>query len=512
MWIATAQQMRRIDRRALDEFGIPTRALVERAGHAVFGKLQEILSEPGSIAVVCGKGHNGADGLVLARLAHEAGYLVDCLIAATREELSEVSSEALRTLVASGLGVTFADSEYWVAKLQALAAHDLIVDAILGIGAKERAGESSPVTEAIHAVNRAETFVLAIDVPSGIECDRGVSTGAAVVADATVTFGLPKPFLFAADGLEMSGTWSLADIGLPATLLAEPAEAMLLDFPWIAERMPVRRIGSHKGENGHVLIVAGSSKMRGAAVLCARSALRAGAGLVTVASVPEVCDAVAAQLPEALLLPLPEANGAIAPAAAEQILAHGADVGLFGPGLSQAEPVRELLANVYSRWDRPALVDADALTIGSGMLPSGPCVLTPHPGELGRMMGMSASEIESDRFRAVESARERFGQTVLLKGAHSIVATTGEPLYVNSTGNVGLATGGSGDVLSGVIASLLAQGLTPVDAAVCGMFWHGFSADLCAEKFGSVGYSPSEVAMLLPLARDTIFEKCNSVL
>ncbi len=517
MRIATADQMRRIDRRAIEEFGIPARVLMERAGYAVFQKIQEILPEGGSIAVVCGKGNNGGDGLVIARLAREAGYFVDCLVANSspcREAggggqvgvpdsgpETVPNDELLQALKASGITPTFADSEYWIPRLQSLASHDLIIDALLGTGAKGKT--HGTVEQAIHAINQAGTLVLSVDVPSGIDCDTGSTLGAAVVADATVTFGHAKPFLFCNDGLECSGDWSVAEIGFPSQLLNNPTGAILLDHRWVGERLPMRNLGSHKGDNGHVLILAGSQRMRGAAMLCAQAALRAGAGLVTVAGPEEVCAAVAAQLPEALLLPDPTVK---------ELANHKADVGLFGPGMTHEEPVRNLFLNLFEAWDRPAVVDADALNSVAidKKLPKGPCVLTPHPGEMGRLLESTAADVEANRFAAAEQAVERFGQTILLKGRHSIVAAPGQDLLINSTGNSGLATGGSGDTLSGIIAALMAQGLEPYEAAACSMFWHGLAADLCADEIGSIGYSPSDVAQALPKARDTIIHKCNS--
>ncbi len=517
MRIATADQMRWIDNQAIEAYGIPQRVLMERAGYGVFQKLQELLPEGGSIAVVCGKGNNGGDGLVIARLAREAGYFVDCLVANSSpcreaggggqvgvpDSGSKIvpNDELLQALKASGITPTFADDEYWVPRLQALASHDLIVDALLGTGAE---GEvKGDIAAAIHAINQAGTLVLAVDVPSGIDCDTGTTLGAAAVADVTVTFGLAKPFLFCNDGLECAGDWSVAEIGFPSELLENPTGAILIDHRWAGERLPVRTLGSHKGDNGHVLVLAGSLRMRGAAVLCAKAALRSGAGLVTVAGPEEVCAAIAAHLPEALLLPNPTVK---------ELIDHKADVGLFGPGLTHDVPVRNLLLNLFESWNRPAVVDADALNSVAidKKLPNGTCVLTPHPGEMGRLLESSAAEVEAHRFAAAEQAAERFGHTVLLKGRYSIVATPGHPLSVNSTGNNGLATGGSGDILAGIIASLLAQGLEPHEAAACAMFWHGLAADLCAQEIGSIGFSPSDVAQMLPKARDTIIQKCNS--
>jgi NAD(P)H-hydrate epimerase len=502
MQIATAEQMRAIDRKTVDGAGIPSLVLMERAGMAVYERLSQMLVEPGSIAVVCGKGNNGGDGFVVARLALSHGHYVDCLAACAEADLSVDATHALAGLRAAGCEPCFADHDFWKSKLESLAAHDLVVDALLGTGTR---GEvKGNIEEAIHAINNSEALVVSIDIPSGIDTDTGVELGTSVVADATVTLGLPKPFVFCRDGLEHRGDWTVADIGLCAST---DALDEVVEPSWVAERLPIRDLGSNKGANGHVLVVAGSHLMRGAATLCSLAALRAGAGLVTVAAPEEVIAAVAAQLPEVLFLALDDDP-------VRTILEYQSkvDVGLFGPGLGQSGAVREMLANVFAEWSRPALVDADALNaLSKGVkLPNAPCVLTPHPGEMSRLLNSSVKEIEANRFQTARSAAVQFGQTVVLKGGHTIVAAPGEPLLVNQTGNPGLATGGSGDMLSGVIASLLGQGLGPRDAAACGVYLAGLSADLCASQIGSVGYLPTEVAFRLPEARDILFDTCEN--
>jgi NAD(P)H-hydrate epimerase len=283
---------------------------------------------------------------------------------------------------------------------------------------------------------------------------------------------------------------------------------------WVADLLPERLRGSHKGQNGTVLIVAGSRAMPGAASLAARSALRAGSGLVTVAGIPSVCAAVAANVPEAILLPLPETpEGTISPKAAETILEGQGKYqsALFGPGLTHDQPVLELLAKVWSEWRAPAVIDADALnSVSRGVpLPIGACVLTPHPGEMSRMLESSVAEIQEDRFLTVRRAVERFKKTILLKGPYSIVGDPDRHMTVNRTGNPGMASGGMGDVLSGVIVTLLAQELPAYEAASTGMYWHGLAGDLCADGIGTIGYSASEVADALPKARATITSRCE---
>jgi NAD(P)H-hydrate epimerase len=355
--------------------------------------------------------------------------------------------------------------------------------------------------------------VVSVDLPSGVSCDTGEELGDSVWAVRTVTFGLPKPFLFQGTGLEHAGHWTVADIGFPRELLEEPTDRKLVDADWVGCMLPERTRACHKGDNGTVLIVAGSRRYLGAAALAARGALRAGAGLVMVASVPSVCELVAAQVPETIHLPLPEIDGVISPEAADAVLeaARTADAAVFGPGLTSSEAAREFLSLVWPQWHRPCCIDADALNaVAHGVrLPDAECVLTPHPGEMGRLMRCSSAEIQADRFGVANKAAQAFGKSVLLKGAFSIVASEGEPTLINGTGNPGMAAGGMGDVLSGIVGTLLAQSLPPYYAAACGAFWHGLAGDRCAHRIGSIGFTASEVANALPGARATIVEECD---
>jgi len=503
MWIANAERSREIDRRTTTEFGVPAMVLMERAGLAVFDALKQMLPDGGRVTVFCGRGNNGGDGLVLARHALEHGYHVDCLIAATEDRLSLDATMQLAVSRAQGVSPIFIDDARWIRKADCVGCRDIIVDALLGTGAK---GEvTGPILEAIRAVNRSGVPVLSVDVPSGIDCDTGEDLGESVWALRTVTFGLPKPFLFQGIGLEHAGHWTVAEIGFPTALMGEPTDARLVDREWVANLLPERLRASHKGENGHVLVVAGSRSMPGAAVIAVHSALRAGAGLVTLASVDSVCRSVSAQLPEAMLLPLPEVDGVIAPEAASvlhdrQGRYHGA---LFGPGLTHDEPVSEMLRRVWTDWTPPTCVDADALNaVSQGIhLPDTECVLTPHPGEMSRLMASSIAEVQANRFDTVRLATEQYGKTVLLKGPYSIVGDRMQPLTVNCTGNPGMATGGMGDVLGGIIATLLSQDLPPYCAAACAMYWHGMAGDLCAQDIGPIGFRAREVADALPRAR-----------
>jgi NAD(P)H-hydrate epimerase len=364
----------------------------------------------------------------------------------------------------------------------------------------------------IQAINRSGVPVVSVDVPSGIHTDTGEELSESVWALRTVTFGLPKPYLFQGIGLEHSGFWTVADIGIPSSLLNEPTGARILEGDWVGNLIPERMRGSHKGENGSLLVVAGSERMPGAANMVAKAALRSGAGLVTVASIDSVCDAVAAQLPEAILLRLPEQNGKLHPDAAKVLLDAQPkfSAAVVGPGLTHDEPVQVFLRDLFEGIRLPTCIDADALNaISLGVeLPKTECVLTPHPGEMSRLLHGSVAEIQSDRFRTVREAVQHYGSTVLLKGSYSIVGDPDNPLAVNCTGNPGMAAAGMGDVLSGVIGTLLAQDLPPYHAACCGMFWHGLAGDLCAQEIGTVGFLAGDVANALPQARAKITTSC----
>ncbi|QYK53595.1 MAG: NAD(P)H-hydrate dehydratase [Fimbriimonadaceae bacterium] len=504
MWIANQRQCQGIDRRATAEFGISSEELMERAGEAVYAEVLRLNPEKPWLGIVCGRGNNGGDGLVVARHSSHA-YKVLCIIASPEFELNENCSHQLKLAREAGIEPLFSDNANFREALSNLANQSIIVDALLGTGA--HGSVLGPQRNAITAINESSAIVVAVDVPSGIETNTGRSLGAHVIANKTISFGLPKPCFFQGDGLEASGDWVIADIGFPRMLLDQTTEAEMTGS-YISALFPSRTKSSHKGSNGHLLIVAGSNLMPGAAVLATKAALHSGIGLVTIASTEKVCQAVSHHCPEALLLPLPENEGVLAPLASRVLgeMQTKFSAAVFGPGLTQGEPIQELLAQLWDSWYIPAVIDADALNVVSQgvSLPHSSCVLTPHPGEMARLLEMQTSEVQANRFKTIEKAVGKFNQTVLLKGAYTMIAYTNEPIAVNPTGNPGMATGGMGDVLSGVIGTLLAQNLEPYDAAMLGAYWHGFAGDLCAQEIGKVGFTASDVASYLPQARAKI--------
>lgn len=510
MWIAGIDHSRELDRRSMEEYGIPSVVLMERAGQAVFDAVREVIPECGSLAVVCGKGGNGGDGFVAARLAQQAGFQVLCIVAAKEQELCPDAKREMTRAMSQGVHPIYCDNPQWCDRLDSLSHFDMVIDALLGTGVKTHV--RGPVLDAIEAINRSGTPVVAVDIPSGVDADTGEELGESVWALRTVVMGQPKPYLFQGIGLEHTGLWTVADIGYPRELMREETDARLMEESWVADLMPVRQRAAHKGVNGHLLIVAGSHQMRGAAVLAAEAALRSGVGLVTVAGIESVCEAVITRCPEALLLPLPEVDGVIAPSAAEVIKnsSRSYSAALFGPGMTHSPAILDLLGSLWSWWETPSCIDADALNATSlGVpLPQTDCILTPHPGEMSRLLKVSTAEVQCDRFKSVRLAVEKFDQTVLLKGPHSIVGSPAEPASVNRTGNPGMAAGGMGDVLGGMIGTLMAQDLPSYFAGCVGMYWHGMAADKCAEETAPIGYTARDVAAAIPRARAKLAESC----
>ncbi|HXH61163.1 MAG TPA: NAD(P)H-hydrate dehydratase [Fimbriimonadaceae bacterium] len=502
MWIGTADQCRDIDRTAIEQCGVPALDLMENAGQAVFDVIKELELE-GPILVACGTGNNGGDGFVVARLLKQAGYEVEAFLAGSEKKLSEGCRQMLGMAKFAGVKVSAHGTDTWNGLREAAEEAEVVVDALLGTG---QVGEpTGAILEAVVALHDSYATVISVDVPTGVITDTGDAPGPYVDADVTVSFALAKPCFFQGVGAEACGEWRVVDIGHPEEAFQRPTGMSTIEETDAVAILGDRAIDSHKGDNGHVLVVAGSYTMRGAAVLAAEAAYRAGAGMVTVASLVEVCDAVAARLPEALLHPLEDEDGVLSPEGLDDVLdlQDRVDCAIFGPGLGTHESVRNLLSLVWASWTIPCVIDADALNaLCVGLdLPTAPCILTPHPGEMARLLGTSVQKIQSDRFGAVRAAVEKYGQTTLLKGAYSITGDADGNAIINVTGNPGMASAGMGDVLAGVVAGLLAQGLPTKDAAGIGAHLHGLAADLCADDGGPIGFLASDVAAMLPSAR-----------
>jgi NAD(P)H-hydrate epimerase len=505
--VVTAEQMREIDRRAIQERGIAGLQLMENAGRAVAEAAYEATAPcpQRAIVVVCGRGNNGGDGFVAARRLAELGRRVRVFLAARRGQVSGDARVNLDRLAEARITVEEVSEAGAVA--QACGQAGLVVDALLGTGLS---GEVSGLpAELIAAVNGSGRPILAVDIPSGLAANSGAPLGVAVKASHTVTMGLPKLGMFMFPGADYVGRLTVADIGFPSDLIAEAqGVADLVEPEWVRLLMPARRRTAHKGDFGRLLVIAGSVGMTGAACLCAEAALRAGVGLVTVGCPESLNDILEVKLTEAMTVPLPETyERTLDTRALATILelAETVDVLAIGPGISRHPDTALLVQRLVGRVDKPMVVDADALNALSeapALLEGAhaPAVLTPHPGEMARLMGVSAEEVQGNRAQFAKRAATRFGSAVVLKGAYSLICEAGRSLAINPTGNPGMASGGTGDVLTGVVAGLLAQGLLPFEAAGAGAYLHGLAGDLAARRTGEASLVAGELVNSLPQA------------
>ncbi len=507
MRVVTAAQIAELDRRAAEEFGLRPAVLMERAGRAVAAVVASVLKTAAGhrVVVLAGKGNNGGDGLVAARHLREAGVDVAVLLLQGEEALAGDAAAALHAAAEAGVPLRVLATESSEELAALLASADLIVDAIFGTGFR---GPATGLAGAvIAAANRSGKPIVAVDVPSGLEVDSGRVVEPVIHATATVTMGLPKIGLLLYPGAEAAGDLHVADLGYPPALVDDAAiSTQLVTAAMVRSRLPPRPPDSHKGDYGRVLIIAGSVGFSGAATLAALGALRGGAGLVTVGVPVGIYPIVASKVPEAMPTPLPASDGAVAAGALDRVktLAKASDIVAIGPGLSQDFGVMHIVTGLLGG-DRRLVIDADGLNVLVGKThlltqAQKPVVITPHPGELSRLVEVPVSKIQADRLAAARTAAARFHCIVVLKGARTVVAAPAGDTFIVPTGNPGMATGGMGDVLTGAIAALMGQGMEPIDAAYAGAYLHGLAGDLIADERGLVGMLASEVADHLPAA------------
>ncbi len=460
-----AAQVREFDRIAIQDFGIPGEALMERAGAAAFARLRDRWPALRDIAVVAGTGNNGGDGFVVARLAREAGLAVRVLQVGDPARIGGDARTSLERYLALG-------GEHRPFRRLPPEAR-LIVDGLFGTGLDRPV--AGAWAEAIAAINAHPAPVLALDIPSGLHADTGCVLGEAVRAELTVSFIGLKQGLFTADGPECSGTVVFEGLDVPAAIYGwQVLSARRIDWGRFGPLLPRRPRGAHKGRFGHVLVVGGDLGMAGAARLAGEAALRTGAGLVSVATRPEHVAAIVAGRPELMV------HG-VGTAAEAAPLLDRATVVAVGPGLGRGPWGRALLGSALGA-GVPLVVDADALNLLAETPQHRPdWILTPHPGEAARLLGTGTAQIHADRFAAAAAVQQRYGGVAVLKGAGSIVQGPGtRPPAVCSGGNPGMASGGVGDVLTGIVAGLLAQGLPADDAAEVGVCVHAAAGDRAA--------------------------------
>lgn len=480
-YLYTAGQVRELDRLAIAS-GIAGFDLMQRAGLAAFEILQRRWPDCSSIEIFCGGGNNGGDGYVIAALAAEHGLALKVWALSDPQRLKGDAALAWQWSQRAGV-----DVQSWAGEAPDVNA--VIVDAMLGTGLR---GDVRPQYAAsVKTINRSGRPVLAIDIPSGLCSDSGRKLGDAICADVTISFIGLKRGLFTLDGVECSGELVFANLAVPRDVYRQLARQPLvrrLELGVLLRQWPARRRNAHKGLFGHVLVVGGDYGMAGAALLAATAAARSGAGLISCATRPEHVAAFVAARPELMVHGINSATDIL------PLLAK-ATVVVIGPGLGQEAWAYELLKVVLAS-DKALVIDADALNMVAAepeLLHShrGPRILTPHPGEAARLLACTTAALQLDRFASALALRDKFAAVVLLKGAGTVIASP-EGLYLNSTGNPGMASGGMGDVLAGLIGALMAQGLAPELASCLGASVHGAAAD-CAAQAGPRGLLASDV-------------------
>lgn len=513
MKTVAAETMQELDRLTIERYGVPGLELMERAGRSCAEIIHERYGtgRERSVAVFAGKGNNGGDGYVIARILHGLGWRVTLLLLASRVEIHGDARVNLDRMPEGVLLVDVAGGEAEI--LARVCASDLIVDALLGTGLKSEV--SGRYAASIGAINSSGKPVVAVDIPSGVDATTGRILGTAVRADLTVTFALAKFGHILYPGAECTGELRVVDIGIPSELVDAAPSVEYFDGASAAVVLRRRSRICHKGDNGHSLIIAGSTGKSGAAAMAANSAMRSGAGLVTLA-VPESIHAVLeVKCTESMTVPLPcNGSGEISPVASRRImeLLPGRDVVAIGPGLGMSDDTWRMVREIVVAVRVPLVMDADALNAVVGHLdgirnaPS-PVIMTPHPGEMARLAAVSVAEVESDRLGIAARFAAEYGVYLVLKGAKTVVAAPNGRLAVNASGNPGMASGGMGDVLTGVVTALLAQGYEPFVACCLAVFCHGAAGDLVAEEKGEMGLVATDVQETLPYVFKMLVER-----
>ena len=507
--LVTGREMAAVDQRTIEEAGIPSVELMERAGAEVVAAIAARWDGLVGLqaVVLCGKGNNGGDGFVVARLLRAGGGSACVFLAADRADVQGAAAEHLRRCEQEGEAVEVLGED--LAPLDAaIQKADLVIDALLGTGL--RGAPRPEMTCVIERIADCGRPVVAVDIPSGVEADTGRVHGAAVQAVLTVTFGLVKVGQLFYPGRSYCGALHLADIGFPESILHDAAaEALLLSAEGVESLVPRRRGDEHKGSCGMVAVVAGSVGMTGAAALTADAALRSGAGRVHLGIPASLNDILEVKLSEVMTRPLPEVRKrrCLSLRALGEVCAMltRADVLALGPGLGRYRETEELVRRLVLQAELPLVLDADGLSAFAGQAEvlkdrSAPLVLTPHMGEFARLSGLDKRQIADAPMAVARDFAGDFGATLVLKGAPTVVALREGRVAVNSTGNAGMATAGSGDVLTGIIAGLMAQGLGAEAAACLGVYVHGRAGDRAVERLGEWGMRAGDIADEIALA------------
>lgn len=503
MLIVTSQQMKTIEANALN-YSLSYERLMENAGSAAAAVIRRTMEVDGRFATIfCGRGNNGGDGFVVARKLCEAGANV-AVVLTDGEPRTEEAKAMLRLIGVMEVAVVeYGDDPQYLA--ERLAETDLLVDAVYGTGFHGELDERH--RDICRLINGVEVETFALDIPSGVSANSGFADACAVRADVTIVFDSDKPASVMPCAQKYCGKVVVADIGIPPEAHADIiSNYTLVDGGFVFDRLPMRMRESHKGDYGRLLNIAGSQKYMGAATLSSLAALRAGAGYVTLASTKEVCRTTLPMLLEAVMLPLRQTpDGSISAQSIDEILAAvpKSDAVLIGNGIGTGEDACRIVYEVIRAAKCPLIIDADGINVVSrniDILKEANCkiVLTPHIGELSRLTTLPIPQLKQDITGCGLNFVKEYGVTVVLKDAYTCTVTAAGHVYINTTGNAGLARAGSGDVLAGLIGAFAAQGREPELAAACGVWLHGMAGDYAAEEFSQYGMLPRDVIDMLP--------------
>jgi ADP-dependent NAD(P)H-hydrate dehydratase / NAD(P)H-hydrate epimerase len=509
--VVTGREMKELDRKTIQEFGVSGEVLMESAARGAFRYIMNQWPGIESAAVFCGKGNNGGDGLVMARYLLNQGIELTVFLLARQKDLKGDAKLNLDRFLNQGGELAEIAAEQELEELfPATFKTDLIVDAIFGTGLdSEVKGLARKAIETINVVSEDQlTPVLAVDIPSGVNADNGQVMGAAVQADATVTFGLLKVGQMVYPGAECCGDLELIDIGIPSEL-TEPVKTFAIDDELAFAMLKPRDPDAHKGDNGHTLVLAGSQGKTGAAYMAGMSALRAGAGLVTLGAPASLLEIFEAKAVELMTEPLPDGPAKSFDQSSvkrARELMGGKDCVALGPGIGQAQGIDDFVREVLTAAEAPLVIDADGLNSLARQMQllkktRAPIILTPHPGEMARLSGMDAGELNWDRVAVARRFAQEWNVVLLLKGARTVVASPEGEVFINLSGNSGMASAGMGDVLTGIIAGLLSQGYEPLEAAALGAYLHGRAGDLALEDLGGIGIIASDLIDRIPAVR-----------
>jgi NAD(P)H-hydrate epimerase len=503
MRVVNAAQMREADRRTIEDIGIPSLVLMENAGRQVVAAMEAMHADllERRVGVLCGRGNNGGDGFVVARTLMQRGVDVAVFLIGRVADVRGDARVNLEILGRLGLNVAeVADGQAWELHFSEFSACTLIVDAIFGTGLN--APVSGLIQSVIADVNASGVPVVSIDLPSGLSADTPEPIGDSIEAGTTVTIAAPKLPLVLPPAETRAGDIVIADIGIPAGVIdsVEGPRVELLTRAGMRELITPRAADSHKGDYGRVVVVAGSRGKTGAAHLSATAALRSGAGLVTIAT-PRSCQPiVAAMAPEYMTEGLEETEDGLDEDAVERVLDIARDVIAIGPGLGQSPATRDFVVRLVDRATMPLVIDADGLNAFSrdpdrlAGREGRDVIITPHAGEMGRLVGMSSEEVHASRLEIARNFASAHHVYVVLKGHRTIIATPADRVFINPTGNPGMATGGTGDVLTGMIAAWLAQLLDAEAACKLAVYLHGMAGDLAESEEGEVAMTAGDVA------------------